>query len=37
VKVENLVIKEDINIMRIFEGKDDLLTMLQRDKDFYEG
>ena len=23
--------------MRIFEGKDDLLAMLQRDKDFYEG
>ena len=28
---------ESIDLMDIFEAKDDLLDMLQRDKDFYEG
>lgn len=27
----------NIDLMRILEDKDDLLAMLQRDKDFYEG
>jgi hypothetical protein len=29
--------QSEIDLMRIFEGKDDLLEMLRRDKDFYEG
>lgn len=27
---------DEIDLMRIFEGKDDLLDMLQRDREFYE-
>lgn len=27
---------DEINLMRIFEGKDDLLDMLKRDREFYE-
>ncbi len=27
---------DEIDLMQIFEGKDDLLDMLQRDREFYE-
>ena len=27
---------DEIDLMQIFEGKDDLLDMLQRDQEFYE-
>jgi hypothetical protein len=27
----------NIDLLRIFEDKDDVLALLQRDKDFYEG
>ena len=35
LKPEN-TISEDVDLLRIFEGKDDLLDMLGKDKDFYE-
>ncbi len=30
------VAHEPINIMELFQEKEDLLTLLQKDKDFYE-
>lgn len=35
-EMQKNITSDDINLMRIFEGKDDLLDMLKRDREFYE-
>ncbi len=35
-EMQKNITSDDINLMRIFEEKDDLLDMLKRDREFYE-